>query len=72
MELELWAETSAATFAVAMDWARHPRDRHSTASVARVYHWACLHDRPISWACKLCRSTCVYGTSRTQRRACGP
>ena len=51
MELELWAETSAAISAVAMDWARHPRDRHSTATVARVYHWACLHDRPISWAC---------------------
>jgi hypothetical protein len=51
MELELWAETSAAISAVAMDWARHPRDRHSTALIVRVYHWACLHDRPVSWAC---------------------
>jgi hypothetical protein len=52
MELELWAETSAAISAVAVGWARHPRDQHSTALVARVYHWACLHDRPISWACE--------------------
>jgi hypothetical protein len=52
MELELWAETSAAISAVAVDWARHPRDRHSTALIVRVYHWACLHDRPVSWACE--------------------
>lgn len=52
MELELWAETSAAISAVAVNWARHPRDQHSTALIVRVYHWACLHDRPISWACK--------------------
>ena len=52
MELELWSETSAAISAVAMDWPRHPRDQHSTALIVRVYHWACLNDRPISWACK--------------------
>jgi hypothetical protein len=52
MELVLWAETSAAIAAVAVGWARRPRDRHSTALIVRVYHWACLHDRPISWACK--------------------
>src|SRR5687768_18379310 len=52
MELELWAETSAAISAVAAGWARHPRDQHSTALVVRVYHWACLNDRPVSWACK--------------------
>ena len=52
MELELWSETSAAVSAVAVGWARHARDRHSTALIVRVYHWACLHDRPISWACK--------------------
>ena len=51
MELELWSETSAAISAVAMDWPRHPRDQHSTALIVRVYHWACLHDRPVSWAC---------------------
>lgn len=52
MELELWAETSAAISAVAANWARHPRDQHPTALVVRVYHWACLHDRPVSWACE--------------------
>lgn len=52
MELELWSETSAAISAVAVGWARHSRDQHSTALIVRVYHWACLHDRPISWACK--------------------
>jgi hypothetical protein len=52
MELELWAETSAAISAVAVDWACHPRDQHATALIVRVYHWACLHDRPINWACQ--------------------
>jgi hypothetical protein len=52
MELELWAETSAAISAVASDWPRHKRDQHSTALIVGVYHWAALHDRPISWACK--------------------
>ena len=52
MELELWSEVSAAISAVAANWARHARDQHSTALIVRVYHWACLHDRPISWACK--------------------
>src|SRR5436190_10131986 len=52
MELELWAETSAAISAVAHTWPRHPRDQHSTALIVRVYHWACLHDRPVSWACE--------------------
>lgn len=52
MELELWAETSAAIAAVAVGWERHARDQYSTAAIVRVYHWACLHDRPISWACE--------------------
>jgi hypothetical protein len=52
MELELWSETSAAISAVAATWTRHPGDRYSTARILRVYHWAVLHDRPISWACK--------------------
>ena len=51
MELELWSEMSAAISALAMNWPRHPRDQYSTALIVRVYHWACLHDRPISWAC---------------------
>jgi hypothetical protein len=52
MELELWAETSAAICGVANTWKRLARVRHSTALIVRVYHWACLHDRPISWACQ--------------------
>lgn len=52
MELELWSETSAAIFAVAATWTRHPGDQHSTALIVRVYHWAALHDRPVSWACR--------------------
>jgi hypothetical protein len=52
MEPELWAETSAAISAVAMSWKRHSGDQHSTALIVRVYHWACLHDRPPSWACE--------------------
>jgi len=52
MELELWADTSAAIAAVATNWPRHARDQYCTALIVRVYHWACLHDRPVSWACK--------------------
>jgi hypothetical protein len=51
MGLELWSEVSAAISAVAVDWPRHPRDQYLTALVVRVYHWACLHDRPVRWAC---------------------
>jgi hypothetical protein len=57
MELELWSETSAAISAVALQWERHPRDRYCTALIVRVYHWACLHDRPICWACQACNWT---------------
>src|SRR5947209_12266078 len=52
MELELWSETSAAISGVASRWPARPRDRYPTALIVRVYHWACLHDRPLSWACK--------------------
>jgi hypothetical protein len=52
MELELWAETSAAISAVAVNWKRPGRFTHSTALIVRVYHWAALHDRPVSWACR--------------------
>lgn len=57
MELERWAELSAAVSAVAAGWRRRPKDTHSTALVVRVYHWACLHDRPVSWACEACNWT---------------
>ena len=52
MELELWSEMSAAISGVAGNWPRRPRDRHSTATIVRVHQWACLHDRPIHWACE--------------------
>jgi DDE family transposase len=52
MELERWAELSAAISAIADRWTRHPKDRHSTALVVRVHLWAALFDRSISWACK--------------------
>jgi hypothetical protein len=51
MELERWAELSAAMSAVAVDFGRHKRDRHPTALIVRVHTWAALHDRPVSWAC---------------------
>lgn len=52
MELELWSEVSAAISAVGNHWKRLSRLMHPTASIVRVYHWACLHDRPVSWACR--------------------
>ena len=52
MGLELWSEMSAAISGVATDWPRRPRDRYSTAAVVRVHQWACLHDRPVCWACE--------------------
>jgi len=51
MELELWTEVNRAIAAVAADFGRHARDRYCTADVVRVYHFACLHDRPMNWAC---------------------
>ena len=51
MELERWAELSAAISAVAVNFKRHPRDRYSTALIVRVHLWAVLWDRPIFWAC---------------------
>jgi hypothetical protein len=52
MELERWAELSAAVSAVAAGWERRPKDTHCTALIVRVHLWAALFDRPISWACK--------------------
>ena len=45
-------ELSAAVSAVAAGFGRHKRDRHCTALIARVYLWAALFDRPVSWACR--------------------
>lgn len=52
MELERWAELSAAISGVAAGFARHKRDEYSTALVVRVHTWAALWDRPVSWACE--------------------
>jgi len=52
MELERWAELSAAVSAVAADFGRHPRDTYSTATIVRVHLWAALFDRPTRWACR--------------------
>lgn len=51
MELELWSETSAAISGVASSWPQRSRDTYPTATIVRVHQWACLHDRPIDWAC---------------------
>ena len=42
MDLELWAENSAAISAVAAGFERHPRDQYSTALIVRVYHCVSL------------------------------
>jgi Transposase DDE domain len=64
MELERWAELSAAISAVAVGFERHKRDQHSTALIVRVHTWAALHDRPISWACEA-----AHWTPRTRPKA---
>ena len=52
MELERWAQLSAAVSAVAADFGRHPRDTYSTATIVRVHLWAALFDRPTRWVCR--------------------
>ena len=51
MERELWAELSRAISEVDATWRDSPRFVHRTAVIVRVYLWAALHDRPVSWAC---------------------
>jgi hypothetical protein len=51
MDLERWAEISAAISAVAIELKRLSRDVHATALIVRVHMWAALFDRPICWAC---------------------
>lgn len=52
MEREVWSILMTAL----RDASRARRDSnhhtHSTALVVRVYLWAALHDRPVSWACR--------------------
>ena len=31
---------------------RRPRDTFSDAEIAKIFFWAALHDRPMSWACE--------------------
>lgn len=50
MERDLWPILSAHLTRLARITRRH-RYLHSTARILRVYLWAVLHDRPVSWAC---------------------
>lgn len=52
MDLELWAEISAAISSVDQRWPFNPFDRHPTSRIVRVHLWSVLHDRPTCWACK--------------------
>ena len=53
MERERWAELSAAVDRVDAGWREGSgRFVHRTAVIVRVYLWAALHDRPVSWACE--------------------
>lgn len=52
MDRELWATLSHAMFDVARSFPKSPRETYSTHDVLRVYLWAVLHDRPVSWACQ--------------------
>jgi DDE family transposase len=52
MELERWAELSAAVSAVAREIPRRSGDTHPTALIVRVHLWSALNDRPTCWACK--------------------
>lgn len=61
MELELWAELSQAICDVHSRIPGQARDKHPTARIVRVYLWAALHDRPVSWAC--CRQNWTARTA---------
>lgn len=52
MEREVWSILMVALRDASR--ARHDSNHHthSTALVVRVYLWAALHDRPVSWACR--------------------
>ena len=42
------------------------RQTHTDATIVEVYFWAVLHDRPVSWACR------IENWSGTSRRATLP
>ena len=50
MEHELWNRLSHAMFDVARAFPKSPRQTFETHTIVRVYLWAVLHDRPVSWA----------------------
>lgn len=50
MDHELWKQLSHAMFDVARAFPKSTRQTFDTHHIARVYLWAVLHDRPVSWA----------------------
>lgn len=52
MERELWNILSRAITDVARARSANAYHRHDHAEIVRVYLWAVLHDRPVSWACR--------------------
>lgn len=53
MDRELWSQLSPAMFDVARTFPKTTRHTYDTHRIVRVYLWAVLHDRPISWATQL-------------------
>lgn len=51
MERELW-NILAAQLTHLSTLARRGRFKHPVTRIVRVYLWAVLHDRPVSWACQ--------------------
>lgn len=52
MERERWAMLSVAISDVARGRRANGYHTHEHALIVRVYLWAVLHDRPVSWACR--------------------
>ncbi len=50
MERELWKILSCAIASLERRFLVENRD-HQVGRIVRVYLWAALHDRPVSWAC---------------------
>jgi Transposase DDE domain len=51
MECELWRQLYKWVMQVGRERAATPHVRFSDALIVCVFFWACLHDRPVSWAC---------------------
>jgi hypothetical protein len=52
MEGELWQGLQRARRRVALVHHEPPNNHFTDARIVEVLLWACLHDRPISWACQ--------------------